>query len=215
MPEKLAATPGSSPECLVQSGKKQGANGHPVRPARGASSRRQSDSPPKTGPGAILRGAVNGSARVNGHGPETLERDRAASDGACGAPAALAATSAAAGTVRQAHAEVAGPSSAGSEEPHGNGAAPRDKGEGNKQGEEKEFPPGTEELPADGIGFVAEMHARVDLWEVGKSLLNSTDEKIRQRAWERMLDMEYDDGPGAAAEAAPQIIVDLPRPILD
>jgi hypothetical protein len=187
----------------------------PVRRTRGATSRQQGDAPPETRPGQLPCSAENNSSRVNGHGSSALQESCAASDGANGTSAAMAATSAAAGTARQALAEAAGSPSAGSEDHSANGAAPRPSGEDNKEGEAKEFPPGTEELPADGIGFVDEMHARVDFWEVGRSLLNSKDEKIRQRAWERMLEMKYGKGPGAVAEEAPQIIVDLPRPILD
>ena len=215
MPEKLAVTPGNSPECIVQPGDTPGGKLTRVRRKRGVASRQPVDVSPETRPGQLMCSAENNSSRVNGHGPGSLEGSRAASDGANGTSAAMAATSAAAGTDRQAHAEVAGSQSAGSENPRVNGAAPRPSGEGKKKKKGKEFPPGTEELPADGIGFVDEMHARVDFWAVGKSLLNSEDEKIRQRAWERMLEMKYGKGPGAIAEEPPQIIVDLPRPILD
>ena len=215
MPEKLIETSGNSPACIAQAAKTPGSKRTQVRRTRGAASRQPVDVSPETRPGQLLCGAENNSSHVNGHGPGPLEESRAASDGANGTSAAMAATSAAAGTDRQAHAEVAGSQSAGSENPRVNGAAPRPSGEGKKKKKGKEFPPGTEELPADGIGFVDEMHARVDFWAVGKSLLNSEDEKIRQRAWERMLEMKYGKGPGAIAEEPPQIIVDLPRPILD
>lgn len=215
MPEKLTVKNGNPAEFPLQAGEKPETNGNPIRRARGTSSRPHSVSPPKAGPGAIPRGAVNGSARVNGHGPAVLAENRAASDVASGAPAALAALSSAAGTNRPANAEVAGSSSAGSETHGVNGAAPHAPGEGNKKVKNKKIPPGTEELPADGTGFVDEMHARVDFWEVGKKLLHSKDEKIVQRAWERLLEMKYGKGPGAVAEEPPQIIIDTPRPLRD
>jgi hypothetical protein len=215
MPEKLAVAPGNALECIVQAGETPGGKPTQVRRTRGVASLQQGDAPPETRLGQIMRGAATDSSRLNGHGPGALEGSRAASDGANGTSAAMAATSAAAGTDRQAHAEVAGSQSAGSEEAAANGAGPRPSGEGNKKGNRKKFPPGIEELPADGIGFVDEMHARVDFWEVGKKLLHSKDEKIMQRAWERLLEMKYGKGPGAVAEEAPQIIVDIPRPIRD
>jgi len=215
MPEKLTVTPGNSPACIEQAAKTPGSKRTQVRRTSSAASRQQGGAPPETRLGQLMCSAENNSSRVNGHGPGALEGSRAASDGANGTSAAMAATSAVAGTDRQAHAEVAGSQSAGSENPRVNGAAPRPSGEGKKKKKGKEFPPGTEELPADGIGFVDEMHARADFWEVGKRLLNSKDEKIMQRAWERLLEMKYGKGPGAVVEEAPQIIVDLPRPILD
>lgn len=209
MPEKLAVAPGNSPECIVQAGETPECHPKTVRRARGAASPSQGEALPEIQPAQLTCGAENGSSRVNGHGRSSIEEDRAASDGANGASAAMAATSAAAGTDRHAHAEVAGSPSAGSEKPPANGTALRAAGEGHKKGKNKKIPPGTEELPADGIGFVDEMHARVDFWEVGKRLLHSKDEKIMQRAWERLLEMKYGKGPGALAEEPQQIVIDI------
>lgn len=55
------------------------------------------------------------------------------------------------------------------------------------------FAPGAE-LPDDAPSFVDEIAQRVDLYEVYKGLLESQDEKIRQRALERLLEMKYGKG---------------------
>jgi hypothetical protein len=112
----------------------------------------------------------------------------------------VAAPSAAAGTDRDAYAEVAG-------KPNGK-KGPRDTGEA------PEIPPSAEPLPEDGPAFVEALHERLDLLEVGKSLLESADEKIKQRAWERMLEMRYGKG-APAVEEAQHIVIDLPRPVRD
>lgn len=46
------------------------------------------------------------------------------------------------------------------------------------------------------------MHRLVNLYAVGKRFLTSTDDKIAQRAWEKMLELRY--GKGAAAAAPPE-----------
>lgn len=46
------------------------------------------------------------------------------------------------------------------------------------------------------------MHRLVNLYAVGKRFLTSTDDKIAQRAWEKMLELRY--GKGAATVAAPE-----------
>jgi len=57
------------------------------------------------------------------------------------------------------------------------------------------------------------MHARVNLYEVYKDLLNSTDPKVKQRATEFLIEMKYGKGAPAGAEETPRIeFGDLPRP---
>lgn len=46
-------------------------------------------------------------------------------------------------------------------------------------------------LPDDLDEFVAEIHSRVDLFRIQQDLLESADEKIKQRALERILEMKY------------------------
>ncbi len=57
------------------------------------------------------------------------------------------------------------------------------------------------------------MSRRVDLYAVGQRLLLSDDEKVAQRALERVLEMRYGKGAAAATEDAPQVQIDLPRPV--
>jgi hypothetical protein len=68
-------------------------------------------------------------------------------------------------------------------------------------------------LPADAGAFAEEMSRRVDLYAVGQRLLLSDDEKVAQRALERVLEMRYGKGAAAATEDAPQVQIDLPRPV--
>ena len=78
----------------------------------------------------------------------------------------------------------------------------------------KNYPPGIgEPLAFDAPGFVDEMHARVNLYEVYKDLLTSRDTKVQQRAIEFVIEMKYGKGAPANAEEAPRIdFGDLPRP---
>lgn len=117
----------------------------------------------------------------------------------------MAAHSAAAGTVREACAEVARET--------GDRELPRIPSENGKRKDATvtPVPGGIEELPEDAGAFVDEVHRRADLIEIQKVLLNSADEKIRQRGLERLLEMKYSKG-SAAAEETPQIVIDVARP---
>jgi hypothetical protein len=83
-------------------------------------------------------------------------------------------------------------------------------------GEKKPEPiPGGElPLPASPSEFVEEIHRRIDLFEVWLGLLREKDDKIRQRAVEKLTEMRY-KGAAALADEPPQIIFDLPRPKRD
>jgi hypothetical protein len=63
----------------------------------------------------------------------------------------------------------------------------------------------------DGAAFVNAMFARVNPLDVGARLLRSDDEKVAQRAWERMLEMKWGKS-AAMGEETPQVVLDLPRP---
>jgi hypothetical protein len=179
------------------------------------------------------------TSKVNGHGPVSpsrtaqemealIEKGRAASDDARDFPSAAAANSAAAGTERDACAEVAPPPEGGTK-PGSRGAnsragtgtsrAPSEAEEneraGGKARKPVDIPPGSVPLPADGVGFVDAMHAHVDLYLACARLVKSGDEKIAQRMVERLLEMSYGKSPAAAVDEAPQIIFDAPRPVED
>jgi hypothetical protein len=162
-------------------------------------------------------GAVNGSALA-----EQKRREEAASDDADGTPAARTAPSAAAGAGRGAYAEAAESPNGSARKPARKTAsrksahkAPKPRVSGDAEREEAsevDIGPGEMELAEDAASFVDEMHGRVDLWECGKRFLLSADEKVAQRAWERLLEMKY--GKGASQTEEPfQLIVDGPRPI--
>lgn len=177
-------------------------------------------------------GHDTGAGKVNGHGPASpphpaqereapLENSRAASDDARDFPSAAAASSAAAGTERDACAEVAPPKAgearagAGHNTHAGTGTPRAPSESGKKSGEQVDIPPGSEPLPMDGPGFVDAMHAHVDLFLACARLVKSSDEKIAQRMVERLLEMSYGKSPAATGDEVPQIIFDAPRPIRD
>jgi hypothetical protein len=70
---------------------------------------------------------------------------------------------------------------------------------------------GTAQLPADHHAFTEALHAKVDFLEVGKHLLNSSDEKIVKGVWEHMLELRYGKE-AAPSESAHHIVIDVPRP---
>lgn len=77
----------------------------------------------------------------------------------------------------------------------------------------KEYAPGIDEpLAFDAPGFVDEMHARVNLYEIGKEFLQTSDLKLKQRTWEYLLEMKYGRGAPATTEEMPRVDVELPRP---
>ncbi len=165
-----------------------------------------------------LNGHAGPNGRPNGHGPASTERGgvpvhrgRAASDDASGVPIATAAASTvAAGTAREAYAEVAPPApSRAAHDLSGETSPASDKGK-----EKKEVPPGEKLLPADVEEFVQEIHRKIDITEVWHGLLRNGDEKIRQRAVERLTDLLYKGAP-TSGEEPQQIIFDLPRPKRD
>ncbi len=78
---------------------------------------------------------------------------------------------------------------------------------------EEELPEGKYPLPDNPAEFVEEIHRKVDLTEVWHRLLRSKDEKVRQRAIEKLTGMLYEDG--ALSDNDQQIIFDLPGPKRD
>ena len=165
-------------------------------------------------------GRTNGSGDpcqvgVNGHGSASTERggvpvqrDQAASDDDSRASVARAAGSATApGTYRDACADAAPPPPNGhldeaTEKPSKSGA------------EDQQIPGGEFPLPADAGEFVEEIHRRADLLIVWQSLLNSKDDKIKQRAAERLTDLRYKSSTGMTDEPQ-RIVIDMPRPDRD
>lgn len=75
---------------------------------------------------------------------------------------------------------------------------------------EKDLPPGEYPLPDNPAEFVEEIHRKVDLTEVWHGLLRSKDEKVQQRAIEKLTGMLYKNG--ALSDDDEQILFDLPRP---
>lgn len=93
-------------------------------------------------------------------------------------------------------------------------ASPRNESSGRKDEPDKELPRGKHPLPDNPAEFVEEVHRKIDLIEVWHSLLRSKDEKVKQRAIEKLTGMLYEDG--ALSDDDPQpFIFDLPRPKRD
>jgi hypothetical protein len=181
---------------------------------------------------------TNGHPRVDGHGrasspsaalPAPDGQGSAASVDASGASAAIAAASAAAGADREAYAEAAhapngrerfrqskaGPRPRVSGDAHPRKAA-GDKADSGDAREKKPSRPGPGEypLPDDIADFVDEIHSRIDVFEIVSDLLGSEDEKVKQRALEKLLEMKY--GRSAESSEEPvQIIMNAPRPQRD
>jgi hypothetical protein len=178
-------------------------------------------------PAAEADGATCAGSRINGHDQASSSVPAAAtppllpeagSDDASGASVAIAAVSAAAGADRHACAELA----KGTNGKKRHSSKTRVSGfvltnpdlkedQPRVPSEKKEYPPGEGPLPLDPAEFVEEIHQRVDLFEVWVGLLNSGDDKIRQRAVEKLTEMRYKSA--ASPEEEPQeIIFDLVRP---
>ena len=74
--------------------------------------------------------------------------------------------------------------------------------------DEQDVPPGSCPLPDNPAEFVQEIHRKIDLIEVWHSLLRNSDEKVRQRAIEKLTGMLYDDG-AISAEEPQQVVWDF------
>ena len=167
-------------------------------------------------------GHAGPNGRPNGHGPASTERggvpvlrDHAVSDDASGVSVARAAASPAAAGLQpqastdpKAYAEVAPPAP--------NGAAlrfPQQTSTASNQRKakkgEKEIPPGEHPLPDDPAEFVEEIHRKVDITEIWHDLLRSKDEKVKQRAVEKLTEMRYKGAVSFADELPQPIIVDI------
>ena len=154
-------------------------------------------------------GGTGGRQRVNGHslasterGGIPMQRDQAASDDTRRASAAMDASSIIApGTDCVEYAEVA------PLRPNGH---PHDLASKafKRRGENEPIPGGEFSLPENPGDFVEEIHRRADLFVVWQELLNSQDEKIKQRAAEKLTEMRY-KGAAALADEPQQIIIDI------
>lgn len=159
---------------------------------------------------------------VLAHACTDRHQDRAASDDASGVSVASAAAyPAAAGphrwasTGREACAEAAPPAPNGipsqQQSAKKTGSKPRARDGENTEtsrGDDQGVPPGRCPLPDNPAEFVQEIHLKIDLIEVWHSLLRSEDEKIRQRAIEKLTSILYDDG-SISAEEPQQIVMDI------
>ena len=118
------------------------------------------------------------------------------------------------GTDCAAYAEVAPPSSG---RPNGHELVALDKtpkGGGEKEKEREPIPGGNFPLPQHPGEFVDEIHRNTDLFISWQELLNSKDEKVRQRAVEKVTEMRY-KGTAALSDEHQRIVIDMPRPDRD
>lgn len=165
-------------------------------------------------------GKPNGHAgpqpRTNGHAPASTERDavlglrdQAVPDDASGASVAThSAYQAEPGADRIAYAGTAASRPNGAARAHGNEKPDSTSGSSKKTSVPKPIPPGQGPLPGHASDFVEEIHRRIDLIEVWHRLLASKDEKIKQRAVERLTAIRY-KGDAAIEEESQQIIFDI------
>jgi hypothetical protein len=166
-------------------------------------------------------GHAGPQGRVNGHALASTERggipvprDQAASDDTRGASAAKDASSIhAPGTDRAGYAEVAPPRSSGNANGHQLASAKTLRQRENEK-ETEDIPGGAFPLPPHPDEFVEEIHRNTDLFIVWRSLLNSKDEKVRQRAAEKITEMRY-KGAAALGDEPRRIIIDMPEPNRD
>ena len=172
------------------------------------------------GHGALLaRGGANGGT-ISSSGT-----GRAASVDASDLSVANAtASSAAAGAEREACADVAQVEGEGEQLVSAMAASqsPKKSGKGARQraGDVditapkrlRKVPPGREPLPVDGEAFVDAVHAKVDLVRLEVELLNSEDEKIRQRQLAYLRELRYGKRAAVSDDEPTAFIFDAPRP---
>ena len=92
-------------------------------------------------------------------------------------------------------------------------AAEKPPARGNEK-ERERIPGGDFPLPLHPGEFVEEIHRNTDLFISWQELLNSEDEKVRQRAVEKLTEMRY-KGAAALADEPRRIIIDMPEPNRD
>jgi len=169
----------------------------------------------KSNGGSSANGAANPNSTTRDADPVPLGQSVAASAvQARDSSVAGAANSLAACAERDAHAEAA--------------TLARGKGKKKKKSEEPPLTPEEEHALAvkNGLGdtgkvvgdmldpgvYVNALTGRVDLLRVAVRFLTNPDERIAQRAWERILDMKFGKVGPPADDSAPQVLFDLPRP---
>jgi len=162
--------------------------------------------------------------RINGHAKESAPKKRgggpaarraraqAAPDDAHGTPVAPAPGPPAASATHDACADAACVSN--SEKSHAPSAAGTagDAGRRNKKEPPPALPAGELPLPEDAGAFVNALHAKADLVEAGRRLLNSEDEKIIKAIWDRLVNLKYGHSEDACDEEPRRVIVGMPRP---
>ena len=159
---------------------------------------------------------------LNGPAMDSTERDaiplhgdRAASDDAGGLLVAGATSYVAAGANPEAYADAAPAEGhgAGSRKTGTPSRPPKTKGEDTPDSKElPQIPPSTDPLPADGWEYVEAVHERVDLIALEVSLLNSQDEKVRQRELAYLRELAYGKTAPPPDDQDPRFVLNLPRP---
>jgi hypothetical protein len=160
------------------------------------------------GPASVKR--TKTTTAINGEWYPTLQaalnalsasvRQLAASVDASGASAATAANSPAAGTDHRACAEVAG-------------SRNRKEAKPRVPSEHEKVPPGMGAMPENRAAFAEAVFARVDLVGAWTRLVNCEDEKIVQRALEKLDEMKYEAS--ASSDEPERFVSHVPRPQRD
>ncbi len=71
-------------------------------------------------------------------------------------------------------------------------------------------PPGAFPLPKDGASFVNAVHEKADILEVGRMLLNSSDEKIVKAVWDRLVNLKFGKVDEQSNQEPQRIVIDIP-----
>jgi hypothetical protein len=141
--------------------------------------------------------------------------ERAAPDDAGGFAVASATTSVAKSTDPDACADAAPAEARGSRSPKTETPPRLPKPNGKDAPDAKglpQIPPSTDPLPADGWEYVEAVHERVDLIALEVSLLNSQDEKVRQRELAYLRELAYGKTAPPPDDQDPRFVLNLPRP---
>ena len=79
-----------------------------------------------------------------------------------------------------------------------------------QQIEKLPVPPGAFPLPKDGAAFVSAVHEKADIVEVGRRLINSSDEKIVKAVWDRLVNLKFGKVDEQSNQEPQRIVIDIP-----
>jgi hypothetical protein len=155
------------------------------------------------------------SAKSRRASPKRIRAQAAPVDAQGTSHAPAPAPPAAASTTHDACAAAACVSNENSAEEHvaKNPSSGRPGNSSEQQSAKLPVPPGAFPLPKDGASFVNAVHEKADILEVGRMLLNSSDEKIVKAVWDRLVDLKFGADQTPEADSGGIDMTGAPRPI--